>query len=87
MRCENAMHLFRAYSALRYCQAKRVSGYQGNEQLNQTITKRHHLVELQFRLEMKYVRGWVSNVMGKRTELDNDKGHRGGNRGNSFDSC
>ena len=77
MRYENAMYLFRAYSALRYCQAKRVSGYQGNEQLNQTITKRHHLVELQFLLKMKYVLGWVSNVMGKKTELDDDKGQKG----------
>ena len=42
MRYESAIHLFQAYSALRYCQAKRVSGYQGNENLSQTITKRHH---------------------------------------------
>ena len=77
MRYENAMHLFRAYSVLRYCHAKRVGGYQGNEQLNQTITKRHHLVELQFLLEMKYVLGWVSNVMVEKTELDYDKGQRG----------
>ena len=39
MRYEGAMYFFQAYSTLSYCQAKRLGGYQGNEQLSQTITK------------------------------------------------